>query len=118
MSAFSFLQKIGRSLGAPAAVPAPAVPAAPAAVPAPDGDAAALRRAAESGAIRRALGGDANIRTIEPIALTRLRVELVDGQAVDRAALDRAGVAAVAVVAAGVLHLIVGLAADRVEAAA
>ncbi|AWK88456.1 PTS transporter subunit EIIB [Azospirillum thermophilum] len=121
MSAFSFLKKIGLSLAAPESAPAPAAaPAAAqpeAAAPATDDDGAALRRAAGSPALRKALGGEANIKAIEPIALTRLRVELLDGGLVDQEALGRAGVLAVATLAAGTLHLIVGLPAEQRQAA-
>lgn len=119
MSAFSFLKKIGLSLATPESAPVPAAaPAQPeATAPAMDDDGAALRQAAGSPALRKALGGDGNIKAIEPIALTRLRVELLDGGLVDQEALGRAGVLAVATLAAGTLHLIVGLPAEQRQAA-
>ncbi len=55
-----------------------------------------------------ALGGQANVRKLEAVALTRLRVELADPAKFDAAAAKTAGVAAVMNAAPGVLHLIVG----------
>jgi PTS system glucose-specific IIC component len=91
--------------------PAAAAPAAVAAAPRSAGDA----KRAES--IRQALGGAANIKTLEALATTRWRVEVNDGQRLDDAALKRAGVAAVMPIGANVFHLIVGFdAADLADA--
>jgi len=91
--------------------PAAAAPAAVAAAPRSAGDA----KRAES--IRQALGGAANIKTLEALATTRWRVEVNDGQRLDNAALKRAGVAAVMPIGANVFHLIVGFdAADLADA--
>jgi len=81
-----------------------AVTASPVAAPVAPGGAAAKPAVA----LLRALGGRANLRASEPVALTRLRVELVDGQKLDASGLEAAGVRAVMPVAPGVLHLIVG----------
>jgi PTS system glucose-specific IIC component len=110
------MQEYLRSTGAEADLdtPAPtAAAAAPAAAtaPRPAGD----TRRAES--IRQALGGAANIKTLEALATTRWRVELQDGQRLDAAALKQAGVAAVMPVGTNVFHLIVGFdAADLADA--
>ena len=55
-----------------------------------------------------ALGGRANIRKLDAVALTRLRVELADPMKFDEAAAKTAGVVAVMNAAPDVLHLIVG----------
>ncbi|PSB10179.1 PTS N-acetyl-D-glucosamine transporter [filamentous cyanobacterium CCP2] len=60
-----------------------------------------------------ALGGANNIRQVEPIALTRLRLELVDGNAIDEPALKAAGIQGIMHLSDHTLHLLVGLAADQ-----
>jgi len=55
-----------------------------------------------------ALGGRANVRKLDAVALTRLRVELADPAKFDAAAAKVSGVVAVMNAAPGVLHLIVG----------
>ncbi|MEN2394601.1 PTS transporter subunit EIIB [Pseudomonas halotolerans] len=62
-----------------------------------------------SPAIVAALGGVDNLKSHQPVALTRLRVELRDVGRIDRAALSAAGVAGVMTLGNGVLHLITGL---------
>ena len=64
-----------------------------------------------------ALGGRANLRLVEAVATTRLRVELADGQRFDEAAARIAGVAGVMRIAPDVLHLIVGDKAAQFAAA-
>ena len=59
-----------------------------------------------------ALGGKANLRTLEAVAFTRLRVEFVDAAQFDEAAAKLAGVVAVMHVSPTVMHLIVG---DKAE---
>jgi PTS system glucose-specific IIC component len=59
-----------------------------------------------------ALGGRANLRTLEAVAFTRLRVEFVDAAQFDEAAAKLAGVVAVMHVSPTVMHLIVG---DKAE---
>ncbi|MEN5092154.1 PTS transporter subunit EIIB [Pseudomonas protegens] len=56
-----------------------------------------------------ALGGSANIKSQQPLALTRLRLELHDPQLLDSSALRVAGVPAVMPLAGGVVHLLLGL---------
>lgn len=97
----------------------PAAPAAAAAPPAPPvvrsgvepwaGEAAAV--------LLRALGGGSNVRSVEPVALSRLRVVLADASAFDEAGAREAGVLAVMQAGAGVLHLIVGERADALATA-
>ncbi|MGE5516278.1 MAG: PTS glucose transporter subunit IIBC [Bacteroidota bacterium] len=87
----------------PAAPPA----AAPAPAPAPAVEPVAVDAAAVD-ALRRALGGAANIVAIAPAAGSRLRVELADAGLFDAAAAQAAGVRAVAELAPGRYHLILG----------
>lgn len=63
-----------------------------------------------------ALGGKGNIRTVEPVALTRLRLEVSDDSAVDPEALRSAGVEGVLQLPDHKLHLLVGLNADQYAA--
>lgn len=62
--------------------------------------------------LQRALGGAANIRQLQAVAFTRLRVELVDFKQLDAAALRAAGADALFEVRPGLYHLLVG---DRAE---
>jgi PTS system glucose-specific IIC component len=64
------------------------------------------------GPMLAALGGRANIRLIEAVAFTRLRVELIDPSKFDAAAASVAGVVAVMDVAPNIRHLIIG---DKAE---
>jgi PTS system glucose-specific IIC component len=91
--------------GAEASGPAPAAAVAAAAAPVPIPP--EVREA--SAALLAALGGADNVRKIEPVAGTRVRVELVDE---NRVRADPPGVAALAKIRPGVLHLIIG---DRAE---
>ncbi|QAY89660.1 PTS transporter subunit EIIB [Pseudomonas sp. ACM7] len=56
-----------------------------------------------------ALGGVDNLKSQQPVALTRVRVELRDVGRMDRQALSRAGVPGVMRLDDGVVHLITGL---------
>lgn len=56
-----------------------------------------------------ALGGEGNVRSVEAIAETRVRVEVTDDSKVDIDALKRAGLTAAVKVGEGVWHLIAGL---------
>lgn len=60
-----------------------------------------------------ALGGRRNIRSVEPAALTRLRVEVADDGAVDDSALTAAGANGVMHLADHKLHVLVGMNADQ-----
>jgi phosphotransferase system IIB component len=61
-----------------------------------------------AGAIAGALGGVQNILSAEPVALTRLRVELQDMKLVNESELTRAGALGVWKLPEGVVHVIVG----------
>ncbi|TLY92802.1 MAG: PTS glucose transporter subunit IIBC [Gammaproteobacteria bacterium] len=107
-----YLRASGAAAGAvPAPAPAVRSPASAAAA-APD---PALR--ATAARLLAALGERANVRELEALAHTRLRVSLVDPTRFDEAAAKRAGVAAVMRAAPGVLHLIVGEQAGRLATA-
>lgn len=67
--------------------------------------------------IRAALGGTANIRKLEALAATRLRVVLTDASGLDTAALRAAGVPATQPLANGEVDLIVGLDAEKLAGA-
>jgi phosphotransferase system IIB component len=56
-----------------------------------------------------ALGGVENLKSQQPVALTRMRVELRDVARMDRQALAAAGVPGVMMLEDGVVHLIAGL---------
>ncbi|WP_331691953.1 PTS transporter subunit EIIB [Pseudomonas sp. ZY71] len=56
-----------------------------------------------------ALGGVDNLKSQQPLALTRVRVVLRDVSHIDQRALSAAGVAGVMPLADGVVHLITGL---------
>ncbi len=60
-----------------------------------------------------ALGGNENVRSVEPIAATRIRVEVVDDSKVDIDALTSAGVHGAVRTGDGVWHLIAGLDAEQ-----
>lgn len=56
-----------------------------------------------------ALGGVDNLKAQQPVALTRVRVELRDVGRMDRQALNRAGVPGIMRLDDGVVHLLMGL---------
>ena len=62
-----------------------------------------------SAEIVAALGGVDNLKSQQPVALTRVRVTLHDESRIDRQALSVTGVAGVMPIGDGVLHLITGL---------
>ena len=65
-----------------------------------------------SGPLLAALGGRANIRVLEAVAFTRLRIELIDPAKFDANAASVAGVVAVMDVDSNIKHLIIG---DKAE---
>jgi PTS system glucose-specific IIC component len=67
--------------------------------------------------IRAALGGAANIKKLEALAATRLRVVLSDASRLDTAALKAAGVPATQSLSNGEVDLIVGLEAENLAGA-
>lgn len=68
---------------------------------------------AAAGQLLTALGGRGNLRRLDAVAFTRLRVELADSSKFDEAGAKIAGMAAVMHIAPNVLHLIVGDKADQ-----
>ena len=60
-----------------------------------------------------ALGGEGNVRSVEPIAETRLRVEVGDDSLVDPEALARAGLLGSVKVGENTWHLVAGLEAQQ-----
>lgn len=68
------------------------------------------------GEMIRALGGTANIRRVDAVALTRLRLEVADDGTVNRDALRSAGVQDVMHPNDHTLHLLVGLTAEQYAA--
>jgi PTS system glucose-specific IIC component len=69
-------------------------------------------------AIVAALGGEKNVTYVEPVALTRLRIEVTDASKVDEEALVAAGATGMWRVAPDIVHVIVGgLDADALSTA-
>ena len=62
---------------------------------------------ARAAAFTGALGGSANIVRVEPVAVTRLRVQVRDPKAIDERALEAAGAAGVLRISDAVLHIVV-----------
>ncbi len=60
-----------------------------------------------------ALGGTDNIRAVDPVALTRLRVEVTDPTTINETALQSAGVQGMMRLQGNLLHLVVGLNANQ-----
>lgn len=111
--------------GAEAGVASPPGPAAPPIAPSASSGAAAAASpagveawaAGAAGPLLAALGGRANLRRLEAVAMTRLRVELVDQARFDEAAARKAGVLGVMQTAPGVLHLVIGERAEELARA-
>ncbi|MGQ0815084.1 MAG: PTS glucose transporter subunit IIBC [Gemmatimonadota bacterium] len=74
-------------------------------------------RAANIAGIAAALGGAGNIVRVDPCALTRLRVQVRNADAIDEAALEAAGAAGVMRISDGLVHVVVGEAAAGYAAA-
>ncbi len=64
-------------------------------------------------AIMTAIGGKSNIRQVQSVAVTRLRIEVADSAIVNETALQDAGVTGVLRLPGGKLHLLVGLNAEQ-----
>ena len=62
-----------------------------------------------SAEVLNALGGADNLKSLQRVALTRVRVQLQDVAKMDAGALKMAGVPAVMVLAGGIVHLLTGL---------
>jgi PTS system glucose-specific IIC component len=67
---------------------------------------------ARAAAFAAALGGRGNIVRVEPVAVTRLRVQVRDPKAIDERALEAAGAAGVLRISEAVLHIVVTDAGD------
>ncbi|MBF2029820.1 MAG: PTS transporter subunit EIIC [Oscillatoriales cyanobacterium C42_A2020_001] len=92
----------------------------PAEVAAAEAEAAAMPKiqrdpaaAQKMQAVIAALGGASNIRKVDEVALTRLRLQLADEKAIDKKALQKVGVEGIMHLPDNVLHLLVGLNADQ-----
>ncbi|MFN2397461.1 MAG: PTS glucose transporter subunit IIBC [Gemmatimonadaceae bacterium] len=72
---------------------------------------------ASASALEAALGGASNIISLEPCALTRLRVEVRDPRSIDESALEAAGASGLLRISDTVVHVIVGDAASGYAAA-
>jgi PTS system glucose-specific IIC component len=108
------MEQFLRAGGGLEAAPAPRAVAAPKPARASAPDAAAIR-VAES--IAAALGGTQNIALAEAVALTRVRVKVINAALVNERALAKSGSSAVMRLDGNVLHLIVGPKADSIAAA-
>jgi glucose PTS system EIICB or EIICBA component len=66
-----------------------------------------LEHQARAKALAAALGGSANIVRVQPVAVTRLRVQVRDPKVIDERALEAAGAAGVLRISDAVLHIVV-----------
>jgi glucose PTS system EIICB or EIICBA component len=109
------LQEYLKTAGSEADLAAGGTQVAEAAAPiaAPAAAAPGSTQKARADKIRAALGGAANIKKLEALAATRLRVLLSDASRLDSAALKEAGVPATQSLSNGELDLIVGLEAEH-----
>lgn len=115
----SEMEEYLRGLGAPVAAPAIAAAAPVTTLPRP-GEAPPVADAqmdARAAAFVRALGNAVNIRSVEAVGRTRVRVSVLDDQRVDLTALRAAGAHGALVAEAGIVHLLVGLGAENYPAA-
>ena len=62
-----------------------------------------------SAEVLKALGGADNLKSQQRVALTRVRVQLLDATRLDEQALTVAGVPGVMVLTGGIVHLLTGL---------
>ena len=100
-----YLRGEGVAAAVPAAPAPPTLPSVAAAVPVATPN-------VHLGRLATALGGPDNIRAVDAVARTRLRVTLVDDSRVDTAALEAAGAGGVMRARDGVVHVLVGLGAE------
>ncbi|MFN2563916.1 MAG: PTS glucose transporter subunit IIBC [Gemmatimonadaceae bacterium] len=73
---------------------------------------------AQTAALTAALGGAGNIVDVEPVALTRLRVQVRDPRAINESALEAAGASGVLRISDSVVHVVVGNGGDEGDVAA
>lgn len=114
------MQEYLKSAGSDADLEPAASPASTGAAQAAERPAAvtnATQQQARAEKLRAALGGAANIKKLEALAATRLRVALSDASRVDAAALKAAGVPATQALSNGEVDLIVGLGAENLASA-
>ena len=86
--------------------------AAPTSPPRPAAEPKAVRNQA---ALTAALGGAANVVRMEPVALTRVRVQVRDARAIDEKALEAAGASGLLRISDSVVHVVVGNGANGGE---
>lgn len=104
--------------GSVAATERPGAPmAAPSAPRRPSRVVISAEQKQKADALVAALGGERNVTWVEPAALTRLRIEVLDMAHVDEAALAAAGATGMWRVAPDIVHVIVGMDADALSAA-
>ncbi|HJR67470.1 MAG TPA: PTS glucose transporter subunit IIBC [Gemmatimonadaceae bacterium] len=106
------MEEYMRSAGPVAAPPAVAVSAARGAPAVVRVEPTAEDRV-RAAAIVNALGGTTNLKGVEPVAMTRLRVEVRDNGRVDDRALQAAGASGTLRVSDTVVHVVVGSGAER-----
>jgi PTS system glucose-specific IIC component len=99
------MEEYMRSAGvAPAPAPAPVTQAASAAAELT----VTPEQQERAAALVAALGGAGNVLRVEPVALTRLRVQVRDPRAIDERALQAGGAAGMLRISDSVVHLVVG----------
>jgi glucose PTS system EIICB or EIICBA component len=69
---------------------------------------AAPKAVRNQAALMTALGGERNVVKIEPVALTRLRVQVRDARAIDERALEAAGASGLLRISDSIVHVVVG----------
>jgi PTS system glucose-specific IIC component len=97
-----------RASGAPTLEEPAAAPVASGPVVAEASPAVSDEHRTLAAAILAALGGSENIASVEPCALTRLRVELREPRVLDEAALEAAGASGMLRVSDSVIHVVLG----------
>src|SRR5829696_3201653 len=107
----------GTAAAARSAAPASASPAGSLASTPAQAPSVTAGHRARAAAIAAALGGPENVRAVEAVAITRLRVELRDTGRIDESALAHAGAGGVMRLASGVAHVLVGEDAAGIAAA-
>jgi PTS system glucose-specific IIC component len=111
----AYLKVAGAEAEGGGAAPAPLAAAAGSSPAAAGPDAADVERRA--GPLLQALGGAGNLRGVEAVAQTRVRVVVADDARVDEAALRQAGAHGVMRAERGVWHVLLGLGAAAYAAA-
>jgi len=112
-----YMEGAGRAPATPRGTPTVSPSASPGASAPPPAAVISDGHRARATAIAAALGGADNVRVVEAVAITRLRVELRDVARLDEGALTRAGAQGVMRLPDGVAHVIVGEDAAGIAAA-